>query len=90
MCVEQVTRDCQGCQRRFAVRYGFSAPRRPEVGSERIALRELSCPFCHHVNPTFLLMDAHDVVVMPAGRVPRRRIMTRVMSVAAQLVRRMA
>ena len=63
MYVEQMLRDCEVCNRRFAVQYEFSAPRVPSYGSERVHVRAIRCPSCGHLNPLIMLMYVHHVVV---------------------------
>jgi len=63
MYVEQMLRDCEVCNRRFAVQYEFSAPRIPSSSSDRVHVRVLRCPSCGHLNPLIMLMYAHHVAV---------------------------
>ena len=72
MYIEQMLRDCEVCNRRFAVQYEFSAPRVPSWSSDRVSVRVVRCPSCRHLNPLVMLMYAHDVVVKPVvGFEPR-------------------
>jgi hypothetical protein len=63
MYVEQLLRDCEVCNRRFAVQYEFSAPRVPSSSSDRVTMRVARCPSCGHRNPLIMLMYAYHVVV---------------------------
>jgi hypothetical protein len=65
MYVEQMLRDCEVCNRRFAVQYEFSAPRVPSWSSDRVTVRVVDCPSCRHPNPLVMLMYAYDIVVKP-------------------------
>jgi hypothetical protein len=72
MYVEQMLRDCEVCNRPFAVQYEFSAPRVPSSSSDRINIRVVDCPSCAHPNPLIILLYAHHVVVKPIpGPEPR-------------------
>jgi hypothetical protein len=72
MHAEQMLRDCEVCNRRFAVRYEFGAPRVPSWGSDRVHVRAIRCPFCEHLNPLVMLMYAYHVVVQSVPDRPRR------------------
>jgi len=61
--VEQMLRECEVCNRGFAVQYEFSAPRVPSYGSDRVHVRGMRCPSCGHLNPLIMLMYAHHVAV---------------------------
>jgi uncharacterized protein YbaR (Trm112 family) len=63
MYIEQMLRDCEVCNRRFAVQYEFGAPRVPSWGSDRVHVRVVACPSCRHPNPLIMLMYAHHVAV---------------------------
>ena len=63
MYVEQKLRDCEACNRRFAVQYEFAGSKVPSCGSDRVTVSVISCPSCRHTNPLFMLMYAHNVVV---------------------------
>ena len=63
MYVEQMLRECEVCNRRFAVQYAFGAPRIPSSSTDRVTVRVISCPSCRHLNPLIMLMYAYDVAV---------------------------
>ena len=63
MYVEQMLRECEVCNRRFAVQYAFGAPRIPSSSTDRVTVRAISCPSCRHLNPLVMLMYAYDVAV---------------------------
>lgn len=63
MYVEQMLRDCEVCNRRFAVQYEFAGSRVPSCGSDPVMVREVRCPSCRHANPLFMLMRTYNVVV---------------------------
>jgi len=63
MYIEQMLRDCEACNRRFAVQYEFSAPRVPSWSSDRVSVRVVRCPSCRHLNALVMLMYAHHVAV---------------------------
>jgi hypothetical protein len=63
MYVEQLLRECEVCNRRFAVQYEYGAPRIPSASSDRVAVRVVSCPSCRHLNPLIMLMYAYHVAV---------------------------
>ena len=95
MYVEQMQRECEVCNRRFAVQYEFAGPRIPS-SSDRITMRDVSCPICRHLNPLIIWMGAHHLAVKaipgpdPAHlRVRARRPIARqLMAAAADLARR--
>ena len=72
MHVEPMRRDCEVCDRPFAVHCDFTAPRIP-CGSDRVHVRALRCPSCGHLNPVVMLMYAHHVVVNPVPGPPPGR-----------------
>ena len=72
MHVEPMRRDCEVCDRPFAVHFDFTAPRIP-CGSDRVHVRALRCPSCGHLNPVVMLMYAHHVVVNPVPGPPPGR-----------------
>jgi hypothetical protein len=63
MYVEQMLRECEVCNRRFAVQYEYGAPRIPSASSDRVTVRVVSCPSCRHLNPLIMLMYAYHVAV---------------------------
>ena len=80
-------RDCEGCNRRFAVLYQFSAPRVPSPSSDRVNIRVVRCPSCGHLNPLVMLMYAHHVVVKSLQSTRRQRIVRQLMVAATGLIR---
>ena len=62
MYVEQMQRECEICNRRFAVQYEFAGPRIPS-SSDLITMRAISCPSCRHLNPLLIWMGAHHLAV---------------------------
>ncbi len=62
MYVEQMLRECEICNRRFAVQYEFAGPRIPS-SSDLITMRAVSCPSCRHLNPLIIWMGAHHLAV---------------------------
>jgi len=77
MYIEQMLRDCEVCNRRFAVQYEFSAPRVPSWSSDRVSVRVVRCPSCRHLNPVVMLMYAHGVVVKPVVGVEPKDVRVR-------------
>jgi len=63
MYVEQMQRECEICNRRFAVQYEYGAPRIPSASSDRVTVRVVSCPSCRHLNPLIMLMYVYHVAV---------------------------
>src|SRR6266536_2771160 len=63
MYVEQMLRECEVCNRRFAVQYEYGAPRIPSASNDRVTVRVVSCPSCRHLNPLIMLMYAYHVAV---------------------------
>ena len=72
MYVEQMQRECEVCNRRFAVQYEFAGPRIPS-SSDLVTMRSVSCPSCRHLNPLIIWMGAHRLAVkaIPASPVYR-------------------
>ena len=90
--MEQMLRDCEVCNRRFAVQYEFSAPRVPSYGSDRVHVRAVRCPSCGHLNPLIMLMYVHHVVVKSVvGREPKevRRVTRHLLVAATSLMARL-
>jgi hypothetical protein len=93
MYVEQLLRDCEACNRPFAVQYEFGAPRLPSTSSDRVHVRVVRCPSCRHLNPLIMLMYVHHVVVKPAPGLeptdvrprPRRNLIVAATSLLSRL-----
>jgi len=95
MYVEQMQCESEICNRNFAVQYEFAGPRIPS-SSDQVAMRDVSCPSCRHMNPLIIWMGAHHLAVKaitgPGAegvRVRARRPIGRqLMAAAAGLARR--
>jgi hypothetical protein len=62
MYVEQMQRECEICNRGFAVQYEFGGPRVPS-SSDLVTVRDVLCPSCRHLNPLIIWMGAHHLAV---------------------------